>query len=563
MRAMFTSSKGSILGFTLMVTGPGMLATLAPGCDDPPLECGIFVVDETGERCVCPTGTTEGDGGHCYLPDGAVYRGFQDAAAAENDAGVDVGCADSTTEPCSIPSAVGECAAGTRTCVDGAWTECEGGAAPAAELCNGRDDDCDSVIDGPTAAVACGAADRALAVGCSAGACLITECSAGHGDCDGDFANGCEAPFGTVDHCASCGDTCGWACEAGACNDAVDVAVGFNNTFAIRQRGDVTSWGSNERGTIGDGSRVTRLSPVRVGGLPAPAIEIASTIYASCAVLSTGAVWCWGHDFEDSTLVHTSPVEMSRLPGTAVDIAAGDNHACVVLSTGSVLCWGQNNAGQLGDGTMTPRIAPVAPMGITNARAVMAGPTHTCARLADGSVRCWGANHAGQLGDGTTVARTTPVAVTSLVDVIELAGGRAHVCATTSSGSVHCWGDNAEGQLGDGTNFPRRTPTTVAALAGDVTSIGAGESHTCAVLATGAAQCWGRNAGGQLGDGTTSARTTPTMVVDLPSPVLRISGGAGSTCAVAGGAAWCWGTGALGDGVLSREPRPPVLVHAP
>jgi alpha-tubulin suppressor-like RCC1 family protein len=87
------------------------------------------------------------------------------------------------------------------------------------------------------------------------------------------------------------------------------------------------------------------------------------------------------------------------------------------------------------------------------------GSHHTCARTRGGSLWCWGTNDAGQLGHGSTIDRLLPAPV-SIGPVLELATGAVsgHQCARKADGSVLCWGSNARGQLGDGTTVDRSTP---------------------------------------------------------------------------------------------------------
>ncbi len=95
--------------------------------------------------------------------------------------------------------------------------------------------------------------------------------------------------------------------------------------------------------------------------------------------------------------------------------------------------------------------------------------------------------------------------------MIEVAVGRFHACALRQGGEVVCWGGNAFGQLGDGTTVNRPAPAAVPGI-GSVARIAAGSRHTCVVTVAGAVLCWGSNADGQLGDGTTVSRTRPGAV---------------------------------------------------
>ena len=102
-----------------------------------------------------------------------------------------------------------------------------------------------------------------------------------------------------------------------------------------------------------------------------------------------------------------------------------------------------------------------------------------------------------------------------------LAAGNNHTCALKSTGVVRCWGDNSTGQLGNGTTTASLTPVTVTGLPAGIVSIAAGDNQTCALTAAGGVKCWGNNANGQLGDGTTTQRNAPVDVVGLGSGVAH------------------------------------------
>jgi alpha-tubulin suppressor-like RCC1 family protein len=237
-----------------------------------------------------------------------------------------------------------------------------------------------------------------------------------------------------------------------------------------------------------------------------------------------------------------------------IGISAGGSHTCAITSFGGVKCWGDNYYGALGDGTGSYTTAPLDVSGITaNMIAVSTGAYHTCALSSSGSVKCWGYNYYGQLGDGTRTDRLTPVDVSGLTSGVSvISTGGSHTCALTSTGGVKCWGYNYYGQLGDGTTTQRTTPVDVSGLTSGVSVISTGGSHTCALTSTGGVKCWGRNDYGQVGDGTTTNRASPVDVSGLTSGVIAISVGTDHTCAVTStGGVKCWGDksyGQVGDG---------------
>ncbi|GIU89354.1 MAG: hypothetical protein KatS3mg010_0453 [Acidimicrobiia bacterium] len=173
----------------------------------------------------------------------------------------------------------------------------------------------------------------------------------------------------------------------------------------------------------------------------------------------------------------------------------------------------------------------------------------------------------------STTDRLTPVEVDGLgTGVIAHLGGRRDArlhrrlptaCAVTASGGVKCWGYNGVGQLGDGTTTSRTTPVDVSGLDSGVVGVTVADRHTCALTAGGGVKCWGENVAGKLGDGTTTNRSTPVDVVGLGSGSVAVSAGEFHNCVVTNtGGVKCWGAGALGrlgNGV-TEDSRVPVDV---
>ena len=141
---------------------------------------------------------------------------------------------------------------------------------------------------------------------------------------------------------------------------------------------------------------------------------------------------------------------------------------------------------------------------------------------------------------------------------MSISAGQAHTCAILATGVMRCWGRNNFGGLGDGTTTHRLAPVVVLSVSNAV-AIGAGSNYTCALLADSTVRCWGSNNRGQLGDGTKTDWHTPVAVSGLTGAVA-IAGGSSSVCVLRNdGTVRCWGlngSGQLGDGTATNRLTP-------
>ncbi|MFH1434656.1 MAG: hypothetical protein ABIJ56_02960 [Pseudomonadota bacterium] len=342
---------------------------------------------------------------------------------------------------------------------------------------------------------------------------------------------------------------------------------------------DFLCWGTNEWWQIGDGTQFNTRAPTSVTGLSKDVIDVSGGGYHMCAVDDPdsdgkGAAKCWGRNYkgqlgDGTTVDKTTPTQVSGLTDHVRSISAGGTHTCALVDTdgdtiGGAKCWGYNYDGELGDGSGSDQHSPVDVSGLTEAEGVLdvqGGWVHTCALTDEGGVKCWGYGNDGRIGNGSTDHQATPVDVTGLGSgVAALVVGEAFACALLDTGAVMCWGENGGGQLGDGTSTDKSTPVQVWGYGADsgVVTIVAGKEHACAILDTGAAQCWGRNTYGQLGDGTVNRKTSPVNVLGLPETPTMLTCGKDQTCGLFSTiGAMCWGGDNMGEttGFFPGYPR--------
>ena len=325
--------------------------------------------------------------------------------------------------------------------------------------------------------------------------------------------------------------------------------------------------------------------PEEVHALSSGVISVSSGCYHTCAVLSSGAAMCWGRsnsgqlgngDIRPPLTTITPnyyphrvrPTYVAGLRSGVASIACGCEHTCALTSAGAVMCWGLGSLGQLGNGASQNSLTPVNVNGLsTDVVLIASGNHHTCVVTTLGAVKCWGYGTSGQLGNGLSQTQQAPVNVNGITSgAITIAAGGSHTCAVLSSGSAKCWGSGGSGQMGDydGAWQDRNTPVTPLGLSSGVANIAVGGDYTCAVLSSGSAKCWGDNQFGQIGDGSVTRRTTPVAVSGLSNVVAITASGKladsisfTKTCALsASGVTMCWGTGYL-DGRIGDN----VFIH--
>lgn len=323
------------------------------------------------------------------------------------------------------------------------------------------------------------------------------------------------------------------------------VSCGATHTVAMRQDGSV--WAA------GESAGYTGLSPRRLSLAAASGqgwVQLAGTGAHFMAVRSNGTLWGWGGNgagqVGDGT---TSGVRALTRIGTDADwkqVAAGcfsngnQNATLAVKTTGTLWGWGHNGVGQLGDGTLTDRPAPVQIGSAANWSQVSLGSAHAMAVKADGTLWGWGSNGSSQLGDGTATARTAPVQIGTAATWKQVACGGAHTLGLRTDGTLWAWGGNAFGQLGDGSTSTRSTPVQIGS-ATDWVQIGAGLNHSVALKSNGTLWSWGFGGAGALGNGSIINRSSPFQVNAATDWAEFVAGANNIAAITAGGTLWTCG----------------------
>jgi uncharacterized protein YjdB/alpha-tubulin suppressor-like RCC1 family protein len=343
------------------------------------------------------------------------------------------------------------------------------------------------------------------------------------------------------------------------------IAVGDLFSCALDATGKAYCWGSNASGQLGDGTFVNKTAPTAVSGGISFRSIIAGSAHA-CGLASSGAVFCWGRNQSQSLGINST----DTLPKNTPQLAAGGQQfaslyggsfgtgACALTAAGGAYCWGQTLVGSgLG--------AEQAP-GMTFVQLAVGGG-HVCGLQADGAAYCWGEQSSGQLGDGVVLSVNRKAGVTPVLGNLRfnsLSAGSVTSCGVTMTAESYCWGwlnNDAGGKTS--TPIPTRVSGAIPFAVLDQT-----DDFQCGLSALGDGYCWGSNLFGQLGDGTTTTRYSFNALPGLVAGGLTFQeiatsqGGAHSCAKVATGAVYCWGRnaqGQIGNGTLVNALQPALV----
>lgn len=241
---------------------------------------------------------------------------------------------------------------------------------------------------------------------------------------------------------------------------AGNVSCGITSTDALK------CWGFNGSGNVGDGTTTDRKVPTLINsGTGYAAIEVSET-NTPCAITIAGALKCWGYNLfgtvgDGTTVSKLSPIVIDS--GTNYSsLSSGSSVMCGITTAGVLKCWGYNGTGAVGDGTITTtKTSPsIADSGVTYAQVKTSGVV-TCGITTTGILKCWGYNSAGNLGNGTLTASANPVVSDSGTKYTKINVGGFSACGVTTAGILKCWGDNSLGSIGDGTAYISGLPRSI------------------------------------------------------------------------------------------------------
>ena len=329
-------------------------------------------------------------------------------------------------------------------------------------------------------------------------------------------------------------------------------------------------WGPNVFANIGDGTTTGRTSPVTLAGGITNWANLAGGFYHSLGATSSGIAYSWGRNQygqlgDNTTVSKSSPVTVVGGITTWKQMATGRYMSGGVTLTGLIYTWGRYEFGSLGDATGLNRSSPATIVGgITNWNQLSSGYRQSLAVTRLGIAWGWGNPQGyGVIGDGTTIARSSPVTVVGgITNWAKVTTGTRHTIGMRGSGVLYAWGRNTWGQLGDGTTTNRSSPVTVVGGITNWADSSAGASFGVGFTTAGIAYGWGLNNYGQIADGTTTSRLSPVTIVGGITNWSKIDGGWNNSFGITNaGTMYAWGkSSGIGNPSIVSNVSSPVTV---
>ena len=337
-------------------------------------------------------------------------------------------------------------------------------------------------------------------------------------------------------------------------------------------------------------------------------VQVSAGSAHACAITTSGEAYCFGRAMGGGALGNGTDEASDRfrrvLGGHRFRlVGVGRDHSCGLDVDGRAWCWGSNIFGELGNGSPADAReetrVPIAVAGEHRFATLSVGSFHTCGLATDGGLWCWadmdrriraprqihsdvrlasvyasqqdacGLTHGGQVYCWTLNPNRTdapkepaPLFATPVFRKFAMADD-AHFSGCGLVGTAaQCWGDNIRGQLGDARGGHETSandsdcPVPVSG-AHAFEDLSIGRYYGCGLTRDGKAWCWGENTDGQLGDGTLTRRNAPVAVAGARK-FVTLSAGIEMTCGVVtSGDVYCWGK--VNDRVVTEPTRIAVL----
>ena len=342
-----------------------------------------------------------------------------------------------------------------------------------------------------------------------------------------------------------------------------------NDSWLFEQFAGDRLWscGYNTNGELGDNTITHRSSPVQTIAGGTSWKQVAFSNNHTAAIKTDGTLWTWGYNLyghlgDNSVTYKSSPVQTVAGGTNWKQVACGSSNTAAIKTDGTLWMWGNNSNGSIGDNSTTHKSSPVQTIaGGTNWKQVSSGSVCTAAIKTDGTLWTWGVNQYGQLGDNSITQKSSPAqTIAGGTNWKQVSCGQFHMAAIKTDGTLWTWGINTRGQLGDNSTTYKSSPVQTIAGGTNWKQVSCGGMNTTAIKTDGTLWTWGYNNFGQLGDNSITQKSSPAQTIAGGTNWKQVSCGQFHMAAIkTDGTLWTWGIntrGQLGDNSVTGRSSP-------
>jgi alpha-tubulin suppressor-like RCC1 family protein len=337
--------------------------------------------------------------------------------------------------------------------------------------------------------------------------------------------------------------------------------------------GEMYTWGNNTYGTLGRPNGVSPYSPAAIG-IFNDWVDVTSGRATAAGIRADGSLWTWGYGGEgrlgDNTTVSKSSPVQTVAGGTSWKAVTANDSMLALKNDGTLWAWGYGGNGCLGNSSTAHQSSPVQLLVSGAYKKIASGVEHVAAIRDDGSLWLWGQNTSGALGAGDTIHRSFPAqTVAGGTKWQSVSCGWHYSAAIKTNGTLWTWGRNDYGQLGDNTTTHRSSPVQTVAGGSTWKKVVCSYATMYALKSDGTLWSWGHNDYGTVGDSTVVSKSSPVMIGSDYKDIYE-SFSHNAAAIKNDGSLWVWGAATIstdptergvGDGSASHRSSPVQVIQ--
>jgi alpha-tubulin suppressor-like RCC1 family protein len=356
------------------------------------------------------------------------------------------------------------------------------------------------------------------------------------------------------------------------------VSLGISHSSAIKTDGTLWTWGQGSCGALGNNSLIDQSSPVQTisGGNDWKQVSLGR--WHSSAIKTDGTLWLWGGRGtwgalgNNNLIFQSSPVQTISGGTNWKQVSLGGDHSSAIKTDGTLWLWGRGVCGILGNNSDIDLSSPVQTIsGGNDWKQVSLSSNHSSAIKTDGTLWLWGLCTEGQLGNGVQLVTNVcepsqlqsnnwKLCIQPENDIVDFDAKNNRSSAIKTDGTLWLWGDGLAGQLGNNSTSNRSSPVQTVSGGTNWKQVSLGDFHFAAIKTDGTLWLWGNGLWGTLGINSSASQSSPVQTISSGTNWKQVSLGCDHSSAIkTDGTLWLWGfgsSGKLGNNSIINQSSP-------